>query len=82
MARVSSVVDPNLQLFHDRPFRVSNSHRFVEATREAIRDEGLRSLPLHGSISQCVDSTDILSSGPSAHRFRDVLAGTNSEGRA
>jgi len=70
---LSSPVDPRLQYFHDRPFRVLNSYRFVDATREAIHSPQLRSMPLHGCISQCVDSTDVLASGSASHRFSTVL---------
>ena len=70
---ISQPVDPHIQRFHDRPFRVLNSYRFVEATRAAITDDRLRSFSLHGCISQCVDSTDILSSGRASHHFHTVL---------
>jgi hypothetical protein len=48
--------------FHERPYLVIHSDRFVEAIRSAITDERVRSLPVHlGSIDQFVDSTDVLS---------------------
>jgi hypothetical protein len=70
---ISEPVDPQIQRFHDRPFAVLNSYRFVEATRAAIGDQELRDLALHGCISQCMDSTDILSSGEASRRFGGVL---------
>jgi hypothetical protein len=70
---VSAPEDSGLQQFYDRPYRVLNAFRFVEATRAAITDAELRELPLHGSISQCVDSTDVLASGAAAHRFAAIL---------
>jgi hypothetical protein len=70
---VSAAVDARVQQFHDRPFRVLNSYRFVEATVLAIEDPAVRSLPLYGCISQCVDSTDVLSSGSAARRFVGVF---------
>jgi hypothetical protein len=72
-SNLSAPVDPRLQHFHDRPFRVLNSHRFVAATLAAIEDSRLRSMPLHGCISQCVDCTAVLSSGGASHRFGTVL---------
>lgn len=59
-------------LFHSRPFRVLGSGRFVDACLERIRDPRLRALPLHGSIDQLADSTDVLSyptTFPSARPF-------------
>ncbi len=53
-------VDPNVGFFHNRPFRVLHSDRFVDACLEKVRNEWLRSLPLVGSIDQVVDSTDVL----------------------
>src|SRR5487761_1345666 len=49
-AGITSPVDPGLQSFHDRLYPVLNSYRFVEATRNAIADESLRSMPLRGCI--------------------------------
>ncbi len=66
--------DPALQQFHDRPFRVLNSYRFVDAIRASIDDATLRGAGLHGCISQCVDSTDVLASGAEARNFVPVLA--------
>jgi hypothetical protein len=44
--------------FFDRPYRVLDAGRFVQALREQIRDERVRSLPLTGAVDQFVDSTD------------------------
>jgi hypothetical protein len=54
-------VDESVGLFHDRPFRVLGSARFVDACLERVTDPWLRSLPLTGAIDQFVDSTDVLS---------------------
>ncbi len=60
-AGVTAPVDETSQTFHDRPFRVLGSARFVTACLEEVSDERLRSLPLVGGIDQWVDSTDVLS---------------------
>jgi hypothetical protein len=54
-------VDEGVHFFHDRPYRVLGSARFVEACLEPVSDPWLRSLPLTGAIDQFVDSTDVLS---------------------
>ncbi|MDQ3671180.1 MAG: hypothetical protein M3364_01900, partial [Actinomycetota bacterium] len=54
-------VDESVGLFHERPFRVLGSGRFVDACLERVSDPWLRSLPLTGAIDQFVDSTDVSS---------------------
>ena len=58
---ITAPVDEGVGLFHDRPFRVLGSGRFVDACLERVRDPWLRSLPLTGAVDQFVDSTDVLS---------------------
>ena len=58
---ITEPVDESVRLFHDRPFRVLGSGRFVDACLERVSDPRLRSLPLTGAIDQFVDSTDVLS---------------------
>ena len=58
---VTAPVDESVGFFHDRPFRVLGSARFVDACLERVTDPWLRSLPLTGAIDQFVDSTDVLS---------------------
>jgi hypothetical protein len=58
---VTSPVDESVGLFHDRPYRVLGSGRFVDACLAQVSDPWLRSLPLTGGIDQFVDSTDVLS---------------------
>lgn len=70
---ISQAVDATLQRFHDRPYRVLNSYRFVEATRAALRDPLIRALPLSGCISPCVDITDILATAAAARRFATAV---------
>ena len=68
---VTSRVDETIRLFHERPYRVLGSGRFVEACVERVTDPWLRSLPLVGGIDQLVDSTDALED---ASVFRRALA--------
>ncbi|MBA3566177.1 MAG: DUF4037 domain-containing protein [Actinobacteria bacterium] len=58
---ITEPMDESVRLFHDRPFRVLGSGRFVDACLERVSDPWLRSLPLTGAIDQFVDSTDVLS---------------------
>jgi hypothetical protein len=67
---VTASVDESVGLFHERPFRVLGSARFVDACLEQVSDPWLRSLPLVGAIDQFVDSTDVTSK-------RDVFSGTS-----
>lgn len=60
-AGVTAPVDEAPGWFHERPFRVLRSARFVDACLERVNDERLRALPLVGAIDQWVDSTDVLS---------------------
>jgi hypothetical protein len=54
-------VEASVRLFHNRPFRVLGSSRFVDACLERVADPWLKSLPLVGSLDQFVDSVDVLS---------------------
>ena len=58
-------LDPGVRPFHDRPFRVLGTERFVRALVDGIGDPAVRALPLTGAVDQFVDSTDAL-----AHRAR------------
>ena len=58
---VTARLDPGVRpTFHDRPYRIPDAGRFVRALRDRIRDEGVRSLPLTGTVDQFIDSTDAL----------------------
>jgi Domain of unknown function (DUF4037) len=57
---VTAPVDEASVQFHDRPFRVLGSGRFVAACLERVEDDRLRSLPLVGGVDQWADSTDVL----------------------
>jgi Domain of unknown function (DUF4037) len=69
---ITAQVDPNVRLFHSRPFRVLGSARFVDACLDRITDKWLRSLPLVGAIDQFADSTDVLSNPAAARRLAAV----------
>jgi hypothetical protein len=58
---VTRPVEGTVRLFHERPFRVLGSARFVDACLERVTDPWLRSLPFVGAIDQFVDSVDVLS---------------------
>jgi hypothetical protein len=58
---ITRPVEGTTRLFHERPFRVLGSARFVDACLERVADPWLRSLPLVGAIDQFVDSLDVLS---------------------
>jgi hypothetical protein len=59
-----AITDPlptSVSSFYGRPFQVIHADRFSDALGARITDEEVRRLPRHaGSISQWVDSTDIL----------------------
>ena len=58
---ITAPVDETVGFFHERPFRVLGSSRFVDACIAEVSDPWLRTLPLTGAIDQFVDSTDVLS---------------------
>jgi hypothetical protein len=58
---VTQSAEATVRLFHDRPFRVLGSARFVDVCLERVTDPWLKSLPLAGAIDQFVDSVDVLS---------------------
>ncbi|MDQ2844911.1 MAG: DUF4037 domain-containing protein, partial [Actinomycetota bacterium] len=63
-AAITGPAEPTVRLFHDRPFRVLDSGRFVQACLAEVFDEWLRGLPLIGGVDQFVDSTDVTSKPP------------------
>jgi hypothetical protein len=50
--------------FYDRPYRVLDSGRFVQALRAQIEDDDIRALPLTGAVDQFVDSTTAIGDHP------------------
>lgn len=66
-------VEPCISPFHDRPYLVPHSGRFVEALHAAIQSAEVKTWPRHiGAIDQFVDSTDVLDS-PERCRQLDVI---------
>jgi hypothetical protein len=70
-AGVTAHVAETAGWFHERPFRVLGSARFVDACLAMVADERLRTLPLVGAIDQWVDSTDVLSEPGISRRLID-----------
>jgi hypothetical protein len=66
---LTAEVEPTVRLFHERPFRVLGSGRFVDACVAEVSDPWLESLPLIGSIDQLSDSTDVLSNAELTRRL-------------
>jgi hypothetical protein len=66
---LTAEVEPTVRLFHERPFRVLGSGRFVDACLAAVSDNWLLSFPLIGSIDQITDSTDVLSNAALTRRL-------------
>ncbi|CAN5808236.1 hypothetical protein BH24ACT3_BH24ACT3_12740 [soil metagenome] len=66
---LTGFVDPTVAPFHDRPYLVLGSGRFVDACRAVGR---LGQLPLTGAIDQVTDNTDVLTN---PGRCRELMAG-------
>ena len=63
-------VELRIASFHERPYLVPHSGRFVDALRGAIRDPDVLALPEHvGSLDQFIDSTEV---DDETERFREV----------
>jgi hypothetical protein len=57
---VTEEVEPRLGWFHERPYRVPDSMRYVQALRAAITSDAVRALPQEpGGVDQFVYSTDV-----------------------
>jgi hypothetical protein len=57
---VTPILEIEISSFHERPYLVPHSGRFVDALLDAIQDETVRALPPRvGSINQFVDSYDV-----------------------
>lgn len=66
-------VDPDVRLFHGRPFLVIGGERFADSLIDTISDGWLRARPPVGSIDQFVDSTDVLSHSDRPRLLRALL---------
>ncbi len=69
-ASLTATVDPTVRGYHDRPYRVLMSQRFVDACLGTISDPRLTTLRLVGGVDQIVDSTDVLQYPEYAARLR------------
>lgn len=57
---LTEYIEPEISHFHDRPYLVPHSGRFVEALLDKVQSPRLRSMPRAiGSVTQFTDSTDI-----------------------
>jgi hypothetical protein len=57
---VTPPIEAAVSHFHDRPYLVLQSDRFVDALRARIEDPLLREVALTGCVDQLADSTDVL----------------------
>lgn len=57
---VTEPLSTEVSPYFNRPYQVISAGRFVEALFEAIQEPEVRRLPLIGSATQFVDSTDVL----------------------
>ncbi len=71
-AGITRTVTPEVSFFHNRPFRVLGSSRYMDACLERVHDPWLLSLPQLGGIDQVVDSTDVLSYADRARRLTSL----------
>ena len=70
---ITEFVEPEISSFHDRPYQVPHSDRFVQALRARIESETVRNLPEHmGAVSQFADSTDLLDWLPRMKKLRAI----------
>jgi hypothetical protein len=57
---ITETIEPKITNFHDRPFAVPQSDRFVQALIRKVQSPRLKSLERQiGSVNQFTDSTDI-----------------------
>ena len=57
---LTELIEPKISNFHDRPYLVPHSERFMEALLDKVQSPRLRSMPRAiGSLTQFTDSTDI-----------------------
>ena len=71
MHNVLGITEPlatDVSYFHDRPFRIIDAGRFVDALKEAMTDKAVKAIRTDiGSIDQFSHSTD-LRSDPQLHK--------------
>lgn len=68
---ITERIEPEITPFHDRPYMVPHSDRFVQALRARIESEAVRNLPEYmGAATQFVDATDVLDCRPRMQTLR------------
>lgn len=72
---VTEPVPIQLSTFHDRPYLVIHSGRFVDALRARIEDPLLAEAAMTGCVDQLTDSTDVLSYPARYARLRAFFGG-------
>ena len=69
--RLTPEIEPRISSFHNRPYQVPHSSRFVDSLEEAIKSEQVKGLPGYiGGVNQSMDSTDILSNPQISRKFK------------
>ena len=75
---VTQEIKQDISNFHNRPFLVPHSSRFVEALLEKIQDPEVKALSPHlGSIDQYIISVDVLTNIPLLSRLRYLYESQN-----
>jgi Domain of unknown function (DUF4037) len=70
---ITPALEVEISSFHERPYLVLHSGRFVDALLNAIQDEAVRALPPRvGSINQFVDSTDVDDNVQLCQRLKEI----------
>ena len=69
---ITPAIEPMVSNFHERPFKVLHSGRFVDTLMQHIEDPDVKALPAHlGSVNQISDNTDVLDEIKRCKKFRD-----------
>jgi hypothetical protein len=72
---ITEPMEARISPFHDRPYQVPHSARFVDALRARIESESVRALPEHvGAVSQFANSTDVLDRVPRCRQLRPLYS--------
>jgi hypothetical protein len=71
---ITQPLDAEVSQFHNRPYLVIHSERFVRALIDSIKNDEVKALPTHlGGIDQFVNSTDVLAYPERFQRIRDMI---------
>jgi len=72
---LTPVIEPEISYFFNRPYRVPQTARFVDALHQTIQSSTVRNLPRDlGGVDQFVDSTDILSTPQLCKKFKLIYS--------